>query len=73
MITYKTFTTNPIGLTSRKTQSNREKLREKVEEFLNHEMNSDDVTNIDVINITETISLGMPFSITVWYRLETEQ
>lgn len=68
MITHKTFTTNPVGLTSKSTLSNKEKLREKAVDFLNKNMNPD-----DIISITETISISMPFSITVWYRRRTEQ
>lgn len=67
MITHKTFTTNPVGLTSKSTLSNKENLREKAEDFLNKNVSPD-----DIIFISETISIFMPFSITVWYRRRTE-
>jgi hypothetical protein len=64
MIAHKTFTEATIGLTGKRTLMNREKLREKAEEFINNEINEE-----DVINITETaITISMLFSVTVWYR-----
>jgi hypothetical protein len=64
MIVHKTFTESTTGLTGKATLGNREKLREKVEEFIKNGINDE-----DVVNITETaITVGGLFSITVWYR-----
>ncbi len=66
MITHKTFTAQTIGLTGKNTLANREKIRDKVEEFVNNEINPE-----DVISITETaITVGGLFAVTVWYRKE---
>ena len=67
MISHKTFTCNPIGLTSKNTQANKEKLRQQVEVFINAEAKTD-----GVISITETDSMGLPFSVTVWYQKRTQ-
>ncbi len=65
MIVHKTFTESTTSLTGRATLGNREKLREKVEEFIRRNGINDE----DVVNITETaITAGGLFSITVWYR-----
>ena len=64
MIVHKTFTEQTTGLTGQAALGNREKLREKVEEFIANELNEE-----DVINITETaIATGGLFSVTIWYR-----
>jgi hypothetical protein len=64
MIVHKTFTEGTTGLTGQAALGNREKLREKAEEFIANELNEQ-----DIINITETaIATGGLFSVTVWYR-----
>jgi len=64
MIVHKTFTEQTTDLTGQAALGNREKLREKAEEFIVSELNEE-----DVINITETaIATGGLFSVTIWYR-----
>ena len=64
MIVHKTFTEQTTGLTGQAALGNREKLREKAEEFIANELDEE-----DVINITETaIATGGLFSVTIWYR-----
>lgn len=64
MIVHKTFTRQTAGLTGKAALGNREKLRERAEEFINGEINKE-----DVVSITETaMTIGGLFSITVWYR-----
>ncbi len=64
MIVHKTFTEQTTGVTGQATLGNREKLREKAEEFIANELNEE-----DIINITETaITTGGLFSVTIWYR-----
>ncbi len=64
MIVHKTFTEQTTDLTGQAALGNREKLREKAEEFIASELNEE-----DVINITETaIATGGLFSVTIWYR-----
>ena len=64
MIIHKTFTEPTVGLTGKAALGNREKLREKVEEFIRNEIDEE-----DVVNITETaITVSGLFSVTVWYR-----
>lgn len=64
MIVHKTFTEQTAGLTGKAALSNREKLREKVEEFIRNEIGEE-----DVVNIAETATtVGGLFSVTVWYR-----
>lgn len=64
MIVHKTFTEQTTGLTGQAALGNREKLREKAEEFIANELNEE-----DIINITETaIATGGLFSVTIWYR-----
>ena len=64
MIVHKTFTEQTTGLTGQAALGNREKLREKAEEFIANELNEE-----DIVNITETaIATGGLFSVTIWYR-----
>jgi len=64
MIGHKTFTEQTTGLTGQAALGNREKLREKAEEFIANELNEE-----DIINITETaITTSGLFSVTIWYR-----
>ena len=64
MIVHKTFTEQATGLTGQAALDNREKLREKAEEFIANELNEE-----DIINITETaITTSGLFSVTIWYR-----
>ena len=64
MIVHKTFTEETTGLTGQAALGNREKLRQKAEEFIANELNEE-----DIINITETaITTGGLFSVTIWYR-----
>lgn len=64
MLTHKTFTAQTIGLTGKDSLAKREKVREKVEEFMNHEIKAD-----RVVSITESaMSIGGRIAVTVWYR-----
>jgi len=64
MIVHKTFTEQTTGLTGKAALGNREKLREKAEEFIANELNDE-----DVISIAETVmTMGGLFSVTIWYR-----
>jgi len=64
MIGHKTFTEQTTGLTGQAALGNREKLREKAEEFIANQLNEE-----DIISISETaITTSGLFSVTIWYR-----
>ena len=63
MITYKLFSKQVTGLTSKATAENRDKLRDEVMEAINQEIKAE-----NVISIVELIPTAGVFTITVWYR-----
>ena len=64
MLTHKTFTAQALGLTGKDSLTKREKIREKVEQFINSEIKPE-----KVVGITEFgMSIGAQFTVTVWYR-----
>ncbi len=64
MLAHKTFTAQTIGLTGKDSLAKRERVRDKVEEFVNGEIKPD-----SVVSITESaMSIGGQVAVTVWYR-----
>jgi hypothetical protein len=64
MLTHKTFTAQTIGLTGKSSLTQRERVRDQAEAFMNHEIKAD-----QVFSITESaMSIGGQIAVTVWYR-----
>lgn len=64
MLTHKTFNAETIGLTGKDSLAQRERVRDQVEAFVNHDINAD-----QVVSITESaMSVGGQIAVTVWYR-----